>query len=215
MSAVVGRALDTVVPDCVDAETSPRVGADVVTAMADGQAAPDVWVVDSPMWTSRVVAGGRVGLKALGRAFATTPVLLVGGPRAPEFPTWGDAEASGLVSMSDPSQTAAASLALSAPLAEASAAHRTSQASARLVVPIAQAYAERRARDLDASVSLTTLDEKSTRLQVATEHDLVGATRRSPTCARPPHPPALRWCATRSSSRGRRPRRRWRWRAAC
>ena len=106
------------------------------------------------------------------KSLARTPVVLVGGNAARRFATWGDAEASGLVSVPNPESSVAGALAVTAPEAEARAVGRTRDAARQLLVPFAQAQSARTVEGEDATVQPAMFARRSPRLVVATEQQL-------------------------------------------
>ena len=55
---------------------------------------PDIWIPDSEMWLTRTFLGRASRFRIVDPPVASTPVLLVGGPRAARAPSWGAAETS-------------------------------------------------------------------------------------------------------------------------
>lgn len=172
MYDVVVGVVDDVAPPCTSVETSVRSGAEVALGASTGRSLPDIWVPESRIWLGRARLGEEARVRLLAPSLARTPVLLVGGPRGRRFATWGDAEASGLVSVPDPEVSTVGALALVAPLAEARASGRTAAEARQLVVPFAQTYGARRARGADARVWPTMFRSLSPRLVVTTEQEL-------------------------------------------
>src|SRR5262245_11090246 len=175
----VVAALEQAPRDCVDVEATKQSATEVAAAYAAGNA-PDVWVSDSTYWYSRAFLHQAPHLTVIANDVARTPVLLVGGERATQYPTWSAAETSGWVSTSDPTTTAAATMALAAPVAEAAALGKPPEPAKQVIVPCAQLYGGRRARGLDKEVTLTSMKPTSRRLQVATEQELEAATQSRP-----------------------------------
>ena len=95
MRLVVTQAVDDVAPPCTQVETTVRSGGDVALAVSTGAELPDVWISDGGMWMTPTYLGAAAGLRVMSPALARTPVILVGGPLARRFPSWGAAEASG------------------------------------------------------------------------------------------------------------------------
>jgi Mg-chelatase subunit ChlD len=174
MYDVVSQALEEVAPPCARVEPTLRTGSEVALATSAGQPLPDVWIPDARFWLSPAFVD-RAGVRTVSPSLARTPVLLVGGPQARRFASWGEAEVSGLVNVPDPSASTPGALAVVAPQVEARAVGRTPDAARQMVVPFAQQYGERRARGLDADVVPAALERSSPRLVVATEQELVQA----------------------------------------
>jgi Mg-chelatase subunit ChlD len=169
--AVVVDALESVTPACTRVVPTSRGGMEVARGVSMGGALPDVWIPESRFLTTRAYLGP-ARPHTVTRSLARTPVLLVGGAGAQRFASWGDAEASGRVSVPDPETSAAGALALVAPEVEAGAMGRTRAAARELVVPFAQKVGARRARGADASVTPAAFPRRSPRLVVTTEHEL-------------------------------------------
>jgi hypothetical protein len=172
MYDVVVEVLDDVAPACTSIEPAVRSGAEVAVGVSTGRDLPDIWIPESRIWLGRARLGEEVRVRVLAPSLARTPVLLVGGPRARRFATWGDAEASGLVSVPDPEVSTVGALALVAPLAEARVSGRTRAEAQQMVVPFAQTYGARRARGADVQVWPTMFRSLSPRLVVTTEQEL-------------------------------------------
>lgn len=175
MYDVVMDAVEDVAPECTSIEVAVRSGAEVALGVSTGGALPDIWIPESRIWLGRARLGETGRVRVLAPSLARTPVLLVGGPRAHRFATWGDAEASGLVSVPDPEISTVGALALVAPLAEARVSGRTVAEAQRLAVPFAQTYGARRARGADERVWPTMFRSLSPRLVVTTEQELARA----------------------------------------
>jgi hypothetical protein len=173
MYDVVVEVLDDVAPACTSIEPAVRSGAEVALGVSTGRELPDIWIPESRIWLGRARLGEETRVRVLAPSLARTPVLLVGGPRARRFATWGDAEASGLVSVPDPEVSTVGALALVAPLGEARVSGRTLAEARQMVVPFAQTYGARRARGADAQVWPTMFRPLSPRLVVTTEQELV------------------------------------------
>ena len=169
---VVVQALDKVAPKCTRIDPDKRPGGEVTLAVSTGGALPDIWIPESRYWLGRAWLGASSQVRVLAPSVARTPLLLVGGRRARRFPTWGDAEVSGLVSVPDPLVTTVGALAVMAPRSEARAAGRTAAEAGQMVVPFAQTYGARRARGADQQVSPTMFEPLSPRLVVTTEQEL-------------------------------------------
>lgn len=174
MYDVLVDVVDDVAPACTSIEPSVRSGSEVALGVATGGALPDVWIPESRIWLGRARLG-EARVRVLAPSLARTPVLLVGGPRARRFATWGDAESSGLVTVPDPEVSSVGALALVAPLAEARVSGRTVAEAQQMVVPFAQTYGARRARGADEEVWPTMFRSLSPRLVVTTEQELVRA----------------------------------------
>jgi Mg-chelatase subunit ChlD len=172
MYDVVNEAVDDLAPACTSIEPVVRSGAEVALGVSTGRALPDIWIPESHIWLGRARLGEEARVRVLARSLARTPVLLVGGTRARRFATWGDAEASGLVSVPDPEVSTVGALALVAPLAEARVSGRTPAEAQQMVVPFAQTYGARRARGADERVWPTMFRPLSPRLVVTTEQEL-------------------------------------------
>ena len=173
---VVVQVLPEIQRPCITIEPTSQASGNVAFAYSQGAALPDVWVPDSAFWMTPTFLGRPGHLRIVNPSVASTPVLLVGGPRATQYASWGAAETSGLVSTPDPLTTTAGALALAAPLAEAAKVGRTVDEARQILVPFAQAYSDRKSRGLDEQVSLESLTARSPRVQVATEQDLLSAT---------------------------------------
>src|SRR5688572_21106632 len=115
MYGVVVAALADVTPDCVQVAPASRPGIAVAQGVSMGGELPDIWIPEAHVLTTEAYLGRAARPKILVGSLARTPVLLVGGARARQWPTWGDAEASGLVSTPDPESSLAGALALTAP----------------------------------------------------------------------------------------------------
>lgn len=172
MYDVVVDAVDDVAPACTSIEPTVRSGAEVALGVSTGRALPDIWIPESRIWLGRARLGDGARVRVLAPSVARTPVLLVGGSRARRFATWGDAEASGLVTVPDPEVSTVGALALVAPLAEARLSGRTPAEAQQMVVPFAQTYGARRARGADEQVWPTMFRPLSPRLVVTTEQEL-------------------------------------------
>jgi hypothetical protein len=175
----VVAAIDRSAKSCVDVEATKQSATDVAAAYADGTP-PDVWVSDSTYWYTRGFLHHPPRLTVLAEDVASTPVLLVGGERAAQYATWSAAETSGWVSTPDPTTTAAATMAIAAPVAEAAQQGRPPEQAQQVLVPFAQDFGGRRARGLDQDVTLESLEPSSRRLQVATEQELEAAIETRP-----------------------------------
>jgi len=169
---VVEAAVDDFAPRCTRVNPDERSGGDVARGVGTGGALPDLWIPESRFWLGRAWLGGRSRVRVLAPSVARTPLLLVGGPRARRFPTWGDAEVSGLVSVPDPMVSTVGALAVMAPRSEARAARRTAAEAGQMVVPFAQRYGARRSRGADQEVWPTMFRQLSPRLVVTTEQEL-------------------------------------------
>ena len=176
MLGVVTQALAAIEPPtCTRVAPDARPPSQVALAVSTGEQLPDVWIADSRFWMTPTYLGGAAGLRVVSPSVARTPLLLVGGPGAPSFASWGEAEASGLVSVPDPLSSTAGSLAVVAPQAEAAELGRSTASARQMVVPFAQSYGERVSRGLDADVGMLWLESTSRRLVVGTEQELVEA----------------------------------------
>src|SRR5690606_29680110 len=102
MYAVVTRALDAVAPECTRVRTSSRKGGAVALVVSQGGEAPDVWIPEARYWTTPIYLDSAEKVRIKSPSLAWTPVLLVGGPSGRRFSSWGEAAASGLVSVPDP-----------------------------------------------------------------------------------------------------------------
>jgi hypothetical protein len=149
LSGVLTPVMNRVAPDCTVVDVTYRPGGDVALGVASGGVAPDVWIPDARFWMAPTYLGESAEIRTVARSIARTPVLLVGGPEAQQFSSWGEAEVSGLVTMPDPATTTAGSLAVVAPQSEAAAVGRSQEAAREMIVPFAQKYSERRAEGLD------------------------------------------------------------------
>lgn len=165
-------AVDEVAGGCTEVRPSMRPGGDVSLAVATGGEAPDIWIPESRLWLGPAYVGEHAGVRVLARSVASTPVLLVGGRLARRFDTWGDAEASGLVSVPDPQVSTVGALAVVAPQAEARTVGRTLEEAQQMLVPFAQVYGARRSRGKDEQVGPGMLAPDSRRLVVTTEQEL-------------------------------------------
>ena len=175
---VVVQVLPKIQRPCVTVEATSVASGNSAFSYSQGVDLPDIWIPDSEMWLTRTFLGRASRFRIVDPAVASTPVLLVGGPRAARAPSWGAAETSERVSTPDPLATTAGALALAAPLAEADKVGRTASQAREILVPFAQDYSDRRSRGLDEQVSLASITAHTRRIQVATEQDLVGASSR-------------------------------------
>ncbi|WP_107772087.1 substrate-binding domain-containing protein [Nocardioides sediminis] len=175
LSGVLMPAMSEISPACTTVNVTYRTGGEVALGVASGGRAPDVWIPDARFWMTPLYLGETTEVRTVARSVARTPVLLVGGPAAQRFGSWGEAEVSGLVTMPDPSTTTAGSLAVVAPQSEAASVGRSLAAARQMVVPFAQKYSERRADGLDEDVNIATIGPESPRLLVTTEQQLAGA----------------------------------------
>ncbi|KRE92896.1 hypothetical protein ASG76_15680 [Nocardioides sp. Soil774] len=169
---VVLDAVDKVARPCTEVRPSMRPGGAVALGVATGGDVPDIWIPESRLWLSPAHLGAGGLVRVLSSSVARTPVLLVGGRLGRRFPTWGDAEASGLVSVPDPQVSTVGTLAVVAPRAEARAVGRTTAEAQQLMVPFAQTYGARRARGADQQVRPTMFKPLSRRLVVTTEQEI-------------------------------------------
>jgi hypothetical protein len=161
-----------VTPECVQVDPAMRSGIDVARGVSMGGALPDVWIPEAHFLTTDAYLGEAARPRLLVQSLARTPVLLVGGAAARRFPSWGDAEASGLVSVPDPGSSVAGALAVTAPEAEGRALGRSREQARQLMVPFAQAHGARLVDGKDATVRPGMFDRRSSRLVVATEQQL-------------------------------------------
>ncbi|MBC2933754.1 VWA domain-containing protein [Nocardioides sp. zg-1228] len=171
MYGAVVAALADVTPDCVQVDPAMRSGVDVARSASMGGALPDVWIPEAHFLTATAYLGS-ARPRLLVRSLARTRVVLVGGAAARRFASWGDAEASGLVTVPDPGSSAAGALAVTAPEAEARVVGRSRADARRLVVPFAQAQSARAVRGQDESVGPAMFARRSPRLVVSTEQQL-------------------------------------------
>jgi Mg-chelatase subunit ChlD len=170
---VVETSLEEVTPECTRVTTSVRSGIEVAAGVGLGGAQlPDVWIPEASYLTTPAYLGPNAPLRLVSRSVAHTPVLLVGGKDAQRFASWGEAEASGRVSLPDPETSVAGTLAVVAPQAEARAVGRSMPDAQQMVVPFAQVYGARRARGVDTEVWPEMFPRTSTRLVVATEQEM-------------------------------------------
>ncbi|KRF35391.1 VWA domain-containing protein [Nocardioides sp. Soil805] len=181
---VVSRAVADVAPACTRVDTTQATGGQVALAASTGASLPDIWIADGRLWMTPTYLGTAAGLRMVAPSIARTPVLLVGGPMAQQFDSWGAAEASGLVSVPDPLTSTVGSLAVVAPRAEAAWTGRSPAQAQQMTVSFAQQYGERRARGMDEDVqpgAVVTVHGSvrdpisSRRLVVATEQELAQA----------------------------------------
>lgn len=175
MLGVVTRAVPEIAPECTWVAPDGRHASQVALAVSTGESLPDVWIADARFWMTPTYLGAAPGLRVVSPSVARTPLLLVGGPDAPRFASWGEAEGSGLVSVPDPLSSTAGSLAVVAPQAEAVKLGRSNALAREMVVPFAQSYGERVTRGLDADVAMVFVGRQSRRLVVGTEQELVEA----------------------------------------
>ena len=171
MYGVVVAALADVTPDCVQVDPALRSGMEVARG-APGQPAAGRLDPGGALRRHRRLPRSGPRPRLLVKSLARTPVLLVGGNAARRFATWGDAEASGLVSVPNPESSVAGALAVTAPEAEARAVGRTRDAARQLLVPFAQAQGARTVEGEDATVQPAMFARRSPRLVVATEQQL-------------------------------------------
>jgi hypothetical protein len=174
MYGVVTHALAEVTPACTRVDPSLRTGGEVARGVATGGALPDVWIPEARFWTTRTFLGEAARVRILSPSLASTPVLLVGGPRGHRFESWGEAEVSGTVTVPDPQTSTVGALAAVAPQAEAAAVGRTLDEARQQLVPFAQNYGARRSRGADEDVSPAMFAPESPRLVVTTEQELAG-----------------------------------------
>ncbi|SEC57997.1 extracellular solute-binding protein [Nocardioides exalbidus] len=177
-SAVVD-ALDSVTPPCTRVTPTSRGGMEVAEGVALGGRLPDLWIPEAGFLTKKAYVGAAARVRVVAPSLASTPVVLVGGASARRFRSWGDAEASGLVTSPDPESSAVGALALVAPLAEAPSLGRTPARARELLVPFAQGAGARRADGADATVAPSMFSKASPRLVVTTEHELADAPART------------------------------------
>lgn len=178
MYDVVLQALDEVPRECTRIDAHARTGGEVARGVSTGGALPDIWIPDSRVWLGRAHLGEGSRVRILAPSLAKTPLLLVGGRLARRFATWGDAEVSGLVSVSDPQVSTVGALAVVAPQAEARVSGRTTAEARQMLVPFAQTYGARRARGADQQVWPTMFRPLSSRLVVTTEQELANTQSR-------------------------------------
>ena len=171
MYGVVVAALADVTPDCVQVDPAMRPGIAVAQGVSMGGELPDIWIPEAHVLTTEAYLGRATRPRLLVRSLARTPVLLVGGARARRWPSWGDAEASGLVSTPDPESSVAGALALTAPSVEARSIGRSRAESQQMLVPFAQAQGARRVNGEDDAVQPAMFVRRSPRLVVTTEQD--------------------------------------------
>ncbi|MGI8523309.1 MAG: substrate-binding domain-containing protein [Nocardioides sp.] len=160
---------------CQTFDVEEKSTTEVVATALSTKKLPDIWVPDTIDWKTRLDGAG-VGTKILAASMASTPVVMVGatGTKAPA--SWGDALATGQVSMSDPITTTVGARALSAPLAEAPALRRSNDTVAQLIVPAAQlAGASGAAGTATAAPELTTLGDTPGRMASMTEQQFLTA----------------------------------------
>ena len=155
-------------------QLTSQTSGNVAFAYSQGADLPDMWIADSRFWMSPTFLGRPARLTIVDRSLASTPVLLVGGPRA-RYRLLGCCRVIGR-QHPDPLATTAGALALAAPLAEAGKVGRTVDEARQILVPFAQDYGDRRSRGLDEQVSLESVTKRTRRVQVATEQDLLYAT---------------------------------------
>ena len=177
-SAVLA-ALDEAAPACTRVRAEPRPGIKVARGVALGGAVPDVWIPEAHFLLTQPYVGPGAKLRTMSQSVAHTPVLLAGGREARRFGSWGDAEASGLVSVPDPQESVVGTLAVLAPVAEARATGRTLADARQMVVPFAQGYGARLSRGADSAVGPTMFARRSPRLVVTTEQELAAVVGRS------------------------------------
>lgn len=178
MYGVVVAALADVTPDCVQVDPATRSGIEVARGASMGGELPDVWIPEAHFVTTEAFLGRATRPRLLVRSLARTPVILVGGASARRFETWGEAEASGLVSVPDPESSVVGALAVTAPEGEARAVGRSRDAARQIMVPMAQAQGARIVRGGDPDVRPAMFPRRSPRLVVATEQQLQGETGR-------------------------------------
>ena len=179
MYSVVVAALADVTPDCVQVDPALRSGMEVARGASLGSRLPDVWIPEAHFVATEAFLGRAPRPRLLVKSLARTPVVLVGGNAARRFATWGDAEASGLVSVPNPESSVAGALAVTAPEAEARSVGRTPDAARQLLVPFAQAQGARTVAGEDATVQPAMFARRSPRLVVATEQQLQTVTGRA------------------------------------
>lgn len=172
LADTVTLALREATPTCVLVRSATRSSGDVALGVSMGGVLPDIWIPESRFWLSRSYLGTGARLRTVSSSLARTPLMLVGGRRGTRFASWGEAEASGLVSVPDPQVSTVGALAVVAPQAEASAAGRTVPEARQMLVPFAQTYGARRARGEDQRVSPSMFTPLSRRLVVTTEQEM-------------------------------------------
>ena len=171
MYGVVVAALADVTPECVQVDPALRPGIGVAQGVSMGGDLPDIWIPEAHVLTTEAYLGRATRPRLLARSLARTPVLLVGGAEARRWPSWGDAEASGLVTTPDPESSIAGALALTAPGVEARAIGRSRDEARQMLVPFAQAQGARLVDGEDDAVQPAMFPRRSPRLVVATEQD--------------------------------------------
>ncbi|MCY4725306.1 VWA domain-containing protein [Nocardioides sp. STR2] len=173
MYGVVVAALADVTPDCVQVDPALRPGMEVARGASLGSRLPDVWIPEAHFVATEAFLGDAPRPRLLVKSLAQTPVVLAGGNAARQFATWGDAEASGLVSVPSPESSIAGALAVTAPEAEADMVGRTRDAARQIMVPFAQAQGARTVAGEDATVQPAMFPRRSPRLVVTTEQQLL------------------------------------------
>ena len=171
MYGVVVAALADVTPECVQVDPALRPGIGVAQGVSMGGDLPDIWIPEAHVLTTEAYLGRATRPRLLARSLARTPVLLVGGAEARRWPSWGDAEASGLVTTPDPESSMAGALALTAPGVEARAIGRSRDEARQMLVPFAQAQGARLVDGEDDAVQPAMFPRRSPRLVVSTEQD--------------------------------------------
>jgi hypothetical protein len=146
-----------------------RSGIEVSRGASLGGTVPDVWIPESHFVATESFLGKAARPRLLVKSLASTPVLLVGGRAAQQFSSWGEAEASGLVTVPNPESSVAGALAVTAPEAEAGQVGRSREEARQLMVPFAQAQGARTVDGEDATVQPAMFPRRSPRLVVSTE----------------------------------------------
>lgn len=163
LAGLVTQFVDGESDDCSRITVESREARATFGSLEAGQDVPDLWVSDAP-WLVAELADSGAAFTSLSDAVATTPVMLVGGPRAAQHDTWAEALASGTVAIPDPASSLG-SLVLTAP----EAAGMSGPDAQELLVPVAQSFGERRTGGREQPLDVATLTAADTRLIPITE----------------------------------------------
>ncbi|MGN0063207.1 MAG: substrate-binding domain-containing protein [Nocardioides sp.] len=161
---------------CLDIEVTDGSVNDVIALFKDSNAKiPDLWIPDSPTWSSPLQKAGYKGTE-ISTSLAESPVGLVSGPSVSSPASWYDTLQSGKLTTSNPNTDGASALALLAPFAEAKKTGESKTSILEAFVPVAQAYGERMQND-DGGVDPAKVTATSSQLIPMTERDFVMARR--------------------------------------
>ncbi len=159
--------LDEMSGDCLEFKVTAETQRQTLDAMFFGRDEPDLWMPDGAWGLDKVE------MDAVSPAVASSPVVLIGGPRAEPTPSWAEALADGVVALPDPLTDSVGTLAVTAPRQEDQ--ERSAEDSRALLVPLAQSYGEQAAAGEKVDVGLDNLTASSTRVVATTEADLLAS----------------------------------------